>query len=605
MHSTGYGRLLPDEVLLANASIDDDCVENEAADARVDPGEGGPVSSGSTSSQGPSRNGHISVNYNMTGFQRAKYYEIANKESADYRRIDLMYKLMRICNTLKIPDHERIYSLFLKRLKTRFRLEASTRSLEIVVAALYYIDECRRNFGRLSVRDVLSRIKDCGIGLKKFVGYVAKVCDELSIAELPSERYDTIVSNALDQLRDYLRGGEKDELMPKATTTVLGNVNRFASLDELVAMVANNPISDIPRDKSTSLEQGSIVPQAELGDSVPVDPMLPYHLSAQYHKLSQNNQSLQRGDEKGQSKKKGTLHRSLYRAVGIKFKSIEDMVCRILELIDDESGDILDPRSRAMYRCKKTLVASVLAIVIAALKINISPSVLVRALDVARSSFYRNYKRVLDLLRMLFAKRFSCKIINTQHLLSLVALFLVEHMNKLDTDKDGPLSFPKNFGAFTKAKYKGLMIESDFNINYGELLGKISRVNGRLDNSGNVMSTFSKTVNCLEFLTRAWHAGEKGDKGEVPAASNGESEKPRNTGDEEKRKPSKEKEERAETEQPKKKVYLIHERSNNRYVCRYRDEAGALRRKTFSIARHGQDVALRLASTFLESLSAS
>ncbi|KAK2195816.1 hypothetical protein BdWA1_002411 [Babesia duncani] len=283
--------------------------------------------------------------HSSTGFERAKTYEISKKDSNDYKRINLMYRMYRICENFNFPNNEKIYNLYLKRLVKRARLESCDENLQVVVAALYYID---RMDPTLSLRDILGKIPLGNIQIKHFAKVIAKLSDELAIEKLPVVSYRNLITQCLNQIRSFCSDACIDHV-PKSTSMVLSKLTKIQDLGDYLS-----------------------------------DPFL----------YDENINGQQKAKMRLFSKRRMT-----YKALVSKFDTIEgysQMLCEHLEHIGaiPAVGNVLEGDSRRLMACNKTIAAAILYIVMVTLKTCISGGIVVEALNLPRSSFYRNCNQI-------------------------------------------------------------------------------------------------------------------------------------------------------------------------------------------------------------------
>uniref|UniRef100_A0A3B0MN15 Transcriptional adaptor (ADA2 homologue), putative n=1 Tax=Theileria annulata TaxID=5874 RepID=A0A3B0MN15_THEAN len=502
--------------------------------------------------------------YNLAQIQKSNFYAISTKSPGDYRKIDLMYRFYRICNNLKIQNPDKIYNMYLKRLNKRIRLESSNRKLEIIISALYYIDQCLERGNNYTLRDVLLRIPDCKVNLKSFTRFVSKLASELGIKSLPVIDDTLLITNILDQIRlfcsDHIIASGKDN--PQTTTTVI-NMNELFDLEEIMSSLTSTP---------TSLDSTNLSCISTENSQNSVDNIL--HTTIKHDNILDNDESVLDHSNEGTNyentpnrtsngpnkipnsdittvkshssniARDTACYKQVCKSISLNFVKILKLSGRILGLVDETSRkeNVLNPQNRVIFACRKTLIASVLFMTFSALKIPVTPNLIIRALNVVKSSFYRNYNKVLSRMMAHFTTKYSCKINDKDNLMSLLHVLLTNNMatNTNDTVTTVPNSDQKMTDGIVP-----------------NIIKKENIFNGR--GKSDRKTSFSKTIACLDILTNI-HDNGKG------------------------------------------KGVIVYERSANRYVCRYKIK-GKIKRKCFSVNYHGQKTAYELAIAYSKHIS--
>ncbi|EAN34018.1 hypothetical protein TpMuguga_01g00780 [Theileria parva strain Muguga] len=499
-----------------------------------------------------------SYGYDLAKLQKSDFYKISAKTPGEYRKLDLMYRFYRICNNLKIQNPDKIYNMYLKRLNKRIRLESSNRKLEIIISALYYIDQCLERGNNYTLRDILLRIPECKVNLKRFTRFVSKLASELGISRLPVIDDTLLISNILDQIRiycsDHITTNGKDN--PQTTTTVI-NINELFDLEDIMSSLTSST-TDTSNSSPTSMyaPNSSQNSQDTILHHTPIkhDNILDNDANKGINSENSENTPLtpNNSDAKDKSPNSSniandtTRYRQISKLISLNHVKLVKLSGRILALVDETNAkeNVLNPQNRVIFACRKTLIACVIYLAFNALKIPVTPNLIIKALNVVRSSFYRNYSKVTSRIMAIFTSKFNCKINDKGNLMSLLHVLLTNNTDSITITSSNTSNTTNS--DLNSVIPKIVKIENIFNVNKDKADKKLS---------------FSKTVTCLDILTNVHNTNGTKEKG-----------------------------------------VIIYERSANRYVCRYKIK-GKIKRKCFSVSCHGQKTAYELAIAFSNHIS--
>ncbi|ORM39436.1 uncharacterized protein BXIN_2996 [Babesia sp. Xinjiang] len=324
---------------------------------------------------------------------RAQMHNFSTNTAREYRDLHVMHRIYTICENMAIQDPESIYSLFLERLKSRIKLERNSDRLELLSAVLYYLDQRRAN-RTVVVRDVLAKLANhCqNVNIRTFVKEVSNVCAELNINQLPVVPNLNLIREMMDELiiglgRDEPSNGiPNDSGQPPCTPEVKKMINEIynaCSVDDDFygfRFINDDPADDLSVTDDTATHSSS---------------QMPFNISPQ-------------------------RRRRLAIILNQNYDRICDYTLRLIALTDiygyHLNVDFLDARSRAMFHCRKTFLASLLYLAISVVGIKVQQRFMLYTWKAVRSSFYRNYDTLLLLIGGILWNKYSV-IVNSKTLL--------------------------------------------------------------------------------------------------------------------------------------------------------------------------------------------
>ncbi|KAK1936270.1 hypothetical protein X943_002458 [Babesia divergens] len=357
--------------------------------------------------------------------QRAQMFNFSTNTSRTYRDIEVMQRIYSICDNMMIQDADSIYSLFLRRLKTRVKLERDAAKLEMLAAVLYYLDQRTANRS-INIRDVLSRIKtqSRSIAIKHFAKLASKVCDELDITHLPSISNSNVIRNMMDELIIILStGGKDDTTMPQEcheATDIIETLNRILAVDDIAEPNVEALTPDIPQ--SNSGDDG-ISPKSTVNDM-------------------ECDMESPRADCRNASDERKSRYRIMsnwteYHAfLANSLKENYDDICKyslcLVKWANNcgyrAKSDFLDAHARSLFHCRKTFIAAVLYMVMTMVGIHPHQSLIIKLLGVVRSSFYRTCDMLFTLIGRYLKNKYQV-LVNSKRLLMC---FLRNILNGVD-----------------------------------------------------------------------------------------------------------------------------------------------------------------------------
>ncbi|UVC49497.1 hypothetical protein MACK_003335 [Theileria orientalis] len=444
--------------------------------------------------------------------RNTQFNSFLQKYSNNHRKIDTMFRFYRISNNLNINNPDRLYNMFLTRLKNRKRLESSPISLELVVAALFYIDQRNNSSTNYTVRDILSRIPNCRVTLKEFSGIISRVSREAGVTKLSRVQDDSVISNMLEKLRTYCSHniqGTGESMTPSCTTTVLLNMNEFGDLDAMI---------------NSSTENLDLTEDSDAKDIA---------------------------KDQGGATKDRVKYRLIHKLICSNYERIEKVSMSVMNLLNDMldcSEDVLDPKIRIVFRCKKTLISCIIFIVLSAMKIPVTCRLMCNAMGLAKPSFYRNYRNLMFKLSSIVDTDGTLESIKNDSFCKRI-LMLSESMGGVLNSEDSAFSNIKdNIDKVYVSKFKKESFKATNIINTNNL-------------------TYLKSLRCLDVLNTPY------DSSNGNYYDNGPTENP-----------------------------VYYDKTGNKYICCYTVD-GKKKKKTYSINLYGNDMALNLAREFSKSIS--
>ncbi|UVC54124.1 hypothetical protein MACJ_003458 [Theileria orientalis] len=440
--------------------------------------------------------------------KNTQFNSFLQKYSNNHRKIDTMFRFYRISNNLNINNPDRIYNMFLTRLKNRKRLESSQISLELVVAALFYIDQRNNGSTSYTLRDILSRIPNCRVTLKEFSGIISRLSKEAGVTKLSTVQDDSVISNMLEKLRTYCAqniDGTGESMTPSCTTTVLLNMNEFGDLDNMIN-----------------------------GSTENLD-------------LTEDSYSKDIAKDQGGATKDRVKYRLIHKLICSNYDRIEKASISITNLLNDTidcSEDVLDPKIRIVFRCKKTLISCIIFIVLSAMKIPVTCTLMCNAMGLARPSFYRNYRNLMFKLSSMVDTDETLKTIKKDTFCKRILL--------LSESKGGVLDSEDN--RYSKNK------DNIENVHESKKIEKQSFKATDIINTNKL--TYLKSLRCLDVLNTEYDSSNGKDYDTGP------------------------------NESP-----VYYDKTGNKYICCYTVD-GKKKKKTYSVNLYGNDVAFNLAKEF-------
>ncbi|GIX62767.1 transcriptional adaptor ADA2 homologue, putative [Babesia caballi] len=334
--------------------------------------------------------------------QRARMYNFSTNGARQYRDMDVMRRIYSLCENMSIKDPESVYSLFLERLKSRFKLEQNSDKLALLTAVLYYLDQRRAN-RTVDVRDALHKLElSCkSVNLRHFVKEVAKVCAELKIHKLPVVANIRLVREMLDELIIALghRMTKNKRNGPLARMKYSSEVKRM--LNDIYALGAVHEDADSSQPPTDGTSTAS-------SEGAPPD-----------------NISIM---ERFYAKVPLEQRRRLAAQLDEKYDTICDYTMRFIAFAELHgyrvNFDVLDARSRSMFHCRKTFLAAIIHLVISMEDIEVQQNFMITVWNAAFTTFYRNRYTLLLLVAEVLRQKYKVMLNSRALIMSFLRMIL-------------------------------------------------------------------------------------------------------------------------------------------------------------------------------------
>ncbi|GBE60337.1 hypothetical protein BOVATA_018300 [Babesia ovata] len=348
---------------------------------------------------------------------RAQFYNFGTNGMTQYRDGEVKKRFDSICENLGIVDKDGIYTLFLKRLDTRKKLESSHKNLEILVEALHYIQSmsCQRT---ISVRDALHKLRkrSGSLNLRRFVKYVSKLCAEANIQWLPVVPNANIIRQMLDDLILALRQSDtSNEVLPAA---------KEINISPEVARLFQDPCL-------SGLEEYLNTPSNKGEDD----------------ELSHGQDSpRQRQTHEDDVVKFPAARRSRMAAmIEEKYDLVRDTALRLVEWTEKcglkPNFNMLNARSRTKLHCRKTFLASALHVTLLMERIQVHQKFLLNTWKVVRTSFYKNCSNMFMLVVQRVRDKYGV-MLNSKFLTLTFLKHMLRNMDSSDIkNRDEPMKY--------------------------------------------------------------------------------------------------------------------------------------------------------------------
>ncbi|EDO07376.1 uncharacterized protein BBOV_IV010220 [Babesia bovis T2Bo] len=320
--------------------------------------------------------------------QRIQMFNNKTRTYKDYRDMQVMRSLYNICSNLKIEDPERIYKLFLERLKSRSRLERNDDKLELLAAVLCYLDKRISNIN-VNISDAINKIpaNKPKIHRKSFVKEISKICHELKVSFLPVTPNIIVVRDMLDELLFFIRNNDFDrssKTLYLHSPTVNKIINKLYNMEQLDSTDSNFIAENTP---------SMHVDMKNKSDTI--GPLLT-DIASLLDTDDQSNNSVEDNENK---LRKGRVKVNEYRTmmadkIDKMYDTICDYIVRLIVLCHHsgimKNTDILNANERLNIVCKKTFLASIIKIVLNMFNIKLRNLYMLNAWKIVPSTFYRN-----------------------------------------------------------------------------------------------------------------------------------------------------------------------------------------------------------------------
>ncbi|KAK1443384.1 hypothetical protein BgAZ_202600 [Babesia gibsoni] len=358
--------------------------------------------------------------------QRAQMHHLSLGNTGEYRDNEVMRRIHSICENFSINDPESVYSLFVKRLNKRLKLERKSEKLELVTAVLYYIDR-RTSNKNVSIRDVLAMLKEHSnpTAIKHFAKVTSAVCEELNIKLLPAVTDDNMVRDMIDELLIACSvteelGANEQKKTPEKYIRAAKFMNAVMAADELVTQ---DPLREHVESNSSHSERLRKRGCSEDSTVVSCDGTAISSLQPRRRRKKSSHRIITQSPI--YLRKFADLINDNYDLI-IKY-SIQ-LVSWVNECGYHERGDVLDASARLNFHCRKTLLASIIYTIMLMLGITAQQKFLIDVWKIVRSTFYKVYEMLFTFMGRMLTVKYRV-IVNSRR---LILNFLRNMMKNVD-----------------------------------------------------------------------------------------------------------------------------------------------------------------------------
>ncbi|CDR94488.1 hypothetical protein, conserved [Babesia bigemina] len=339
---------------------------------------------------------------------RAQIYNFGTNGMTQYRDGEVKKRFDSICENLGIVDKEDLYTLFLKRLDTRKKLESSHKNLEILVEALHYIQSmsCKKT---VSARDAINKLRKRSgtLNLRRFVKYVSKLCAEAKIEWLPVVPNANIVRQMLDDLILALRQSDKSE-------DILSNVKEINISPEVARLFQDPCLSGLDECLDIPCNKGEEDAMSHGSDSP--------------HQRPTHDEDVVKFPKARRSRMAALIEE--------KYDLVSDTTLRLVEWTEKcglkPNFNVLNARSRTKLHCRKTFLASALHVALLMERIQVHQKFLLNTWNVVRTSFYKNCSSIFMLVVQRIRNKYGV-LVNSKFLTLTFLKHMLRNMDSPDT----------------------------------------------------------------------------------------------------------------------------------------------------------------------------